>query len=131
MASRYAGTVPLRCPEDGCTESAFRTVSTLADRREVAADQKRRPWKCSRHRNPEQLLTPTNLERTHVLIADRSKRFPTLTDNLFWREESADDVGSGYMFGPGFSAHADDFPKGARIVITARVELPEVGESDA
>lgn len=125
MANRYAGIVTLRCPAEGCIETAFRTVSTLADRQQVTADQKRRPWKCSRHRNPEQLLTPTNLERTHVLIADRSKRFPNLKDNLFWREGSADDVGSGYVFGPGFSAHADDFPEGARIVITARVELPE------
>jgi len=124
MASRYAGTVTFRCPGDGCTETAFRTVSTLADRRRAAEDQQRRPWKCSRHRNPEELLTPTNTERTHVLIADRSKRFD-LPNSLFWRPEGADDVGSGYMFGPGFSAHADDFPEGARIVITARVELPE------
>ena len=125
MASRYAGTYPVHCPADGCTESSFYSVSTLADRKRIAADQKRSPWKCSRHRNPEELLTPTNRERTRVLIADRSKRFD-LPNSLFWREESADDAGSGYTFGPGFSAHADDFPKGARIVITARVELPEV-----
>lgn len=130
MASRYAGTVTLRCPAEGCIETAFRTVSTLADRRQVAADQKRSPWKCSRHRNPEQLLTPANPERTHILIADRSKRF-NLPNSLFWREESANDVGSGYMFGPGFSAHADDFPEGARIVITARVEMPDGGVDDA
>jgi hypothetical protein len=122
MGSRYAGTMRVVCPD--CNESTFYSVSTLADRKRIHANQKRSPWKCSRHRNPEQLLTPTNTKRTHVLIADRSKRFPDLTDSLFWREESADDVGSGYMFGPGFSAVADDFPEGARIVITARVELP-------
>jgi hypothetical protein len=131
MASRYAGTMRVVCPGEGCPESTFYNVSTLEDRRRVAANQKRSPWKCKRHRNPEQLLTPTNTERTHVLIADRSKRFPDLTDSLFWREESADDVGSSYMFGPGFSAVADDFPKGARIVITARVELPDGTAADA
>lgn len=126
MSGRYAGNVRVICPgDDGrCTEVAFYGVSTLADRKQLATDQKRRPWKCSRHRNPEQLLTPANTEVSHVLIADRSKRFPDLTDKLFWREESADDVGSGYTFGPGFSAHADDFPEGTRIVITVRAEMP-------
>lgn len=126
MSGRYAGTKVVRCPgvnDEGCTETTFYKVSTLTDRKRIAAKQERDPWKCSRHRNPEQLLTPANTERTHVLIADRSKRFD-LPDSLFWREESADDVGSGYTFGPGFSAHADDFPEGARIVITVRVELP-------
>jgi hypothetical protein len=123
MSGRYAGNMRVICPAEGCTEITFYAVSTLADRRRIAADQKRRPWKCSRHRNPEQLLTPTNTELTHVLIADRSKKF-NLPDSLFWREWGADDVGSGYMFGPGFSAHADDFPEGARIVITVSVELP-------
>lgn len=125
MSGRYAGNVRVVCPgDDGrCTEVTFYAVSTLADRKRIHAGQRERPWKCSRHRNPEQLLTPTNTEVSHVLIADRSKRFD-LPDKLFWREESADDVGSGYMFGPGFSSHADDFPEGARIVITVRVELP-------
>ena len=127
MTSRYAGTVRVICPADDCTESTFYNVSTLADRKRIAANQKRSPWKCKRHRNPDELLTPTNTERTHILYAARSKRFPDLT-GLFWREESADDAGSGYMFGPGFSAIADDFPEGARIVITARVEMPDTNE---
>lgn len=125
MSGRYAGNVRVICPgDDGrCTESTFYAVSTLADRKRIAADQRERPWKCKRHHNPEQLLTPTNTERTHILYAEKSKRFPDLT-GLFWREESADDVGSGYMFGPGFSAVADDFPEGTRIVITVRAEIP-------
>lgn len=41
MASRYAGTYPVHCPADGCTESSFYSVSTLADRKRIAADQKR------------------------------------------------------------------------------------------
>jgi hypothetical protein len=126
MSGRYAGTKVVRCPgvnDQGCTETTFYNVSTLADRKRIAADQRERPWKCSRHRNPDELLTPSNTEVSHILIADRSKRFD-LPDHLFWRKEGADDVGSGYMFGPGFSAHADDFPEGTRIVITVRAEIP-------
>lgn len=122
MASRYAGTMRITCTD--CTESTFYQVSTLADRQRIAANQKRNPWRCKRHRNPEQLLSPTNTDRTHVLTAERSKKFPDLT-GLFWRDQNAADAFSGYTYGPGFSAIADDFPEGARIVITYHVELPE------
>ncbi|HET7406246.1 MAG TPA: hypothetical protein VFJ21_03805 [Mycobacteriales bacterium] len=100
----------------------FYDYNSRADYARLHREQAERPWKCSRHRNPEQVLTPTNTTRTVVLTAEKSKRFPDLT-RLFWREDDAADVGSGYTFGPGFKAHADDFPEGSRLVITVTAEV--------
>jgi len=36
----------------------------------------------------------------------------------------------GFVSGPGFKAYAKDFPPGARLIITARIELPS-GDPDA
>lgn len=113
--ARRGGTARFRCPTDDCTEAAFYEYSSNADYARLYR---------GRHRNPEQLLTPSNPTRTVVLTADSSKRFPEL-DKLFWREDDAADVGSGYTFGPGFSAHADDFPKGSRLVITITADVAE------
>lgn len=120
--ARRGGTARFRCATEGCTEAAFYDYSSNADHARLHREQKARPWLCSRHRNPEQLLTPTNTSRTVVLTAERSKRFPDLT-KLFWREQGDPDVGSGYTFGPGFKAHADDFPEGSRLVITITADL--------
>jgi hypothetical protein len=122
--ARRGGTARFLCPEEGCTEAAFYNYSSNAAYARLCREQRQRPWKCSRHRNPEQVLTPANTTRTVVLIADRSKRFPDLTQ-LFWRVDGDADVGSGYLFGPGFSAHADDFPKGSRLVITVTADLAQ------
>lgn len=123
--ARRGGTRTIQCAEDGCSEWAHYSYSSNADYARLMQEQKRQPFKCSRHRNPEQLMTPTNTERTVVVSAQRSKRFPNLGDKLFWLEPGHDDVGSGYIFGPGFSSHADDFPEGTRLVINIRVEMPE------
>lgn len=121
--ARRGGTARFRCAEDGCTEAAFYTYTSNADYARLHREQRDRPWQCSRHRNPEQLLTPANTTRSVVLTAEKSKRFPDLT-TLFWRVGDAADVGSGYTFGPGFKAHADDFPEGTRLVITVTAEVP-------
>lgn len=123
--AKYGGNKSFQCGEEGCNEWALYSYSSRADYARLVQEQKRRPFMCSRHRNPEQLMTPTNSHRTVVLSAERSKRFPNLGDKLFWLEPGHEDVGSGYMFGPGFSAHADDFPEGSKIVIDIRVETPE------
>jgi hypothetical protein len=120
--ARRGGTRSIQCAEDGCTEYAHYSYTSNADYGRLMQEQRRRPFMCSRHRNPEQVLTPTNRERTVTLTAARSKRYPNLGDQLFWLEPGHDDVGSGYMFGPGFSAHANDFPEGTRIVIRVTVE---------
>lgn len=124
--ARRGGTARFRCTEPDCTEVAFYEYTSNADYGRLSREQKARPWQCSRHRNPEQLITPDQRVRTVVLIADKSKRFPDPT-TLFWRRDGDADVGSGFLFGPGFKAHADDFPEGSRITITITADVASEG----
>ena len=56
---------------------------------------------------------------------------PRWLPGLFWRAEGAG-AGSGFTFGPGFNAHATDFPEGTRLVVTAQIEPVEAeGGADA
>jgi len=85
----------------------------------------------TRHTNPkEQHHGPANLERTGVLIATtlhtKPDRWTGKTEPLgrYWIPEGAT-TGSNLATGPGYRAHANDVPEGTRLVITARIELPE------
>lgn len=111
------------CADDGCQESAFWDFSSQRERREHCQREQGRPWRCTRHSKPNEVLTPSNPTRQVVLTAEKSRRFPNLT-KLFWREAGAADVGSGFTFGPGFKAFADDFPEGTRLVITLTIAAP-------
>lgn len=131
----------LVCAErpNGCTETSFFESSTQRERRESEAYYAKRPWRCTRHVKPDELLTPTNVaERTTVLTASKVETTirsiydtapgPRYLDGLFWREEGQEGASSGFVYGPGFKAYAKDFPEGTRLVVTARIELPEAGE---
>ncbi|MEV4672813.1 hypothetical protein AB0K34_14245 [Actinomadura sp. NPDC049382] len=122
----------MRCAEIGCHETTFYTYTSQREYAEIMQEQQRRPFKCTRHRDPGQVLRPDNRERTHVLVA---RRLPSRSSHaraggaewlpgLFWVEEGKES-GSGFAFGPGFKTHASDFPEGTRLVVTAHVELPD------
>lgn len=113
-----------QCKHQGCSETAFYADLAVADRSRLARQFAETPWRCLRHSQPNSVLARDNLSVTTVITAEESRRFPNLAGKLFWREEGAADVGSGFTSGPGFRAWADDFPKGSRVVITATVELP-------
>lgn len=125
-----------KCAEPGCRDTQFFAVSTRADEKELYASQNRNPYRCSRHRHPEQNLKPGNERTSHVLIASkiRAGRIrsdgdgePPYLSGLFWLEEGKERGGSGFSFGPGFTAHASDFPEGTRLVVTTQIEMPEPG----
>jgi hypothetical protein len=40
----------------------------------------------------------------------------------FWNHQ-------GFLSGPGFKVWAKDFPAGSRLIVTARVELPDISSS--
>jgi hypothetical protein len=125
------------CAEPGCKEMQYYTHSTRADEKETYAYQQRSPFRCTRHAHPEQNLKPGNEQTRRVLVASRVKSdFPDIplynTDpdwpylkGLFWLEEGKERGGNGFSFGPGFTAHASDFPEGSRLVVTAQIEMPE------
>lgn len=116
--SRREYTIRFKCAEDGCGEWYHSVATTRRDEAETRALYAKRPWRCTRHRKPEEVLSLDNQERVAVLTAQRSKRYPDLPD-LFWND------GSGFEYGPGFKAYAKDFPPGTRLIVTARIELPE------
>ena len=119
MAKReYRST--FRCAEPGCREVQFNVHSTREDEKAAWHRQGEHPFKCSRHADPDRNLRPGNEKTTHVLVAARLRDLP----KLFWIPEGGT-TGSGFTFGPGFNAHADDFPEGTRLVVTAQIDLPD------
>lgn len=117
----------LPCAEDGCPKSAGYTYTSQREYHQIWARQKTHPWKCTRHNRPEQVLRPDNPTTETVLVASRVRsggRDPDLLPGLFWLPEGAERGGSGLQRGPGFTAHADDFPEGTRLVVSTRIEMP-------
>jgi len=119
MARREYRTT-FRCAEPGCSEVQFYVHSTRADESAAYRRQRERPFKCSRHRDPDKNLRPGNERTVSVLVATRLHDLP----KLFWVPAGAA-TGSGIVFGAGcFNAHADDFPEGTRLVVTAEIQPP-------
>ena len=130
--------VRVRCAhEAGCTKTTTYYTATRADEADTRQWQQKHPWKCTRHARPDQNLRPGNTTTRQVLVATRlpssfPDRFPynrqppeerMWLKGLFWVPEGAA-TGSGFTCGPGFTAHADDFPEGTRLVVEARIEEP-------
>lgn len=110
------GTVRFKCGHEGCNEFA---IYDTYDRKHSIELQKRYgngKWRCSRHSHPEEVLSLTNLSRTKVLTAFKEP------SGLYWGQEKGS---SGFTFGPGFKAYADDFPEGTIIEIIATIRLPK------
>jgi hypothetical protein len=129
-----------KCAEPGCREVTNYYFSTKSEYDKAWADQKRRPFRCTRHADPGRNLRPGNESVTGVLVATRLRCLtrrrpgdppPDWLPGLYWVPEGGYPTGSGFTSGPGFNAHAEDFPEGARLVVTARIELPEQQEGVA
>lgn len=120
----YVATWP--CAEGGgCRETISLQYDTRAAEAEGRKFKRDHPWKCSRHDKPAEYLQPGNEATERVLVATR---LPSgegeWLPGLYWIPEGGT-TGSGYAFGPGFSAKAKEFPEGTRLVISARVEIPD------
>ena len=115
--ARRKQTVPVHCHEPGCKEHSFYEADSNTDafriRREYGDN-----WMCTRHSQPGALLTPANLVRTTRKVAREIPDRPLLKGKLFW------DGDSGFTFGDGYKAFAQDFPPGTVIEVTARIILP-------
>lgn len=105
----------------GCPKTGFFEYAT---QREYAAHQtslSTRPWRCTRHTAPDEVLSAENPSRTVTLVATPGERSP---DDLFWKVEGANRLDSGFVHGPGFKAYASDFPVGTRLSVTVHIEPP-------
>lgn len=121
-----------KCAEGGCKEMQWLVHDTRREQADAYRRQAEHPFRCTRHADPGKNLRPGNESRTVTLTAVRVlHRFRgedvpgDYLDGLFWLAEGAERAGSGYTFGPGFNAHASDFPEGTRLVITAQILPPE------
>lgn len=118
---------PLRAPcrHPGCGE---RSNFEFDSKRDLDGYIKHHPqWACVRHTDAEEVLSAGNRQRTAVLVATDVG----IQGWLFWVPEGQTRGGSGFSFGPGYKAFAQDFPAGTRLIITARVELPETAGGEA
>lgn len=125
MAGRER-TTTIGCAEKGCRETKFHLYTSQRQYKEIWDWQNEHPWKCTRHADPDKVLRPDNLTTTHVLVASKVRYSgDRYLDGLFWLPEGAERGGSGFTHGPGFNAHASDFPEGTRLIVTTRIEMPE------
>lgn len=110
----------VRCAEDGCCDSAYYEHANQREAQEARQRRASHPYRCLRHTKPDQVLAESNPLRVGVLTVHEESY------GRFWHAEG-EQMGSGSASGPGFRAFAKDFPPGTRLVVTARVELPEAG----
>lgn len=120
-------TTTIRCAETGCTETSTYAYTSQREYDEIYTRQREHPWKCTRHNRPDEVLRPDNPETTAVLVASQILHGnpPRALRGLYWLSGDPRSSGSGLSAGPGFKAHASDFPEGTRLVITARIEIPD------
>lgn len=106
---------PLRfqCSHLGCHET---TTFRYDTRRDMISSFEAKHyssgrWKCLRHREPDRVLSAGNLETRFEVVSEQ--------------KEHGRFFGSfGIVTGPGFLAYAEDLPAGAKLIVTARIELP-------
>lgn len=126
--SRY--TARFQCAEPGCREMSYREYDRSADRNADYARERKHPFKCIRHKRPDEHLNPDNLTTTSTLTAQKvpsRSREGEYLSGLFWKE--GDRSGSGFVYGPGFNAYASDFPEGTQLIVTTRIVLPAPTET--
>lgn len=110
--SRRQLTYRAKCGHEGCTEHATFDASSRAELMRLDRDVGYGRWRCVRHSQPNEVLSPTNLVR---VWEDTSQQLP---HGVFF-------TNAGFLFGPGFKVFAADFPPGTRLRVTAEIILPE------
>jgi len=111
-------TVTVHCGHEGCREVARYEVYDRKEAKEIRECKGNGKWRCTRHSNPDSVLSPQKKKTISIQIAGKSKTYPDLTD-LYWNDES------GFVYGPGFKAFANDFPEGTKLIVTAEIVLPK------
>lgn len=109
---RRAWPLVVTCTYQGCTASARYEFATLRELDRSHEMKNRASYRCSRHSDPESVLSADNLHRS-ITLTNEQRPY-----GRFFGP-------SGFVHGPGFKAYAEDFPIGTEITITATVKLPK------
>lgn len=110
-------TLNVKCNHEGCNEWGHYSYDTRKEYNE-GYQRNHKKYKCIRHIAPNEVLNKTdNTKIETILTASKSKKYPDL-NGLFWND------GSGFNYGSGYQAHANDFPEGTILKITAEIILP-------
>lgn len=100
-----------QCSHEGCAEFAHWRSDTRADQERIHADYGNGKYKCTRHSQPDMVLSPQNTRREYEVT---SRQEPHGRYFGMW----------GFMSGPGFKVFANDFPTGTILRVTAEVVVP-------
>lgn len=120
MSTRRGYTVRCVCSFPGCKETSFYHYDTQRDMREGTAARQQRAgtWLCVRHTSPDEVLSESNSITSQTLLSVE------LDCGKFWSKQGDGSLRSGFVFGNGYKAYAQDFPPGTRLTVTAQIELP-------
>lgn len=104
-----------KCHFVGCAERARWSFDT--QREAVEHYPERQRWLCTRHANPERVLSESNPTRITVkTVIEKSY-------GKFWQRDDGH-LDSGFSYGDGYMAYAEDFPSGTTITVTAQLQCP-------
>lgn len=105
------------CSHKGCKERSYRQYS---NRRDYNASIKRNEkYTCIRHSSPEKILSFENDTTESILIVVKNQ------NGKFWKGKDKISLSSGFVYGDGYKAFAEDFPEGTELIITAQIKKPD------
>lgn len=121
MARReYA--VRFNCGHPGCGEFGHYSCNRRAEVVDLQKLYYPDKWRCVRHTQPGEVLSldiPALISELSIFVEPHGKYWGTVR------------ASSGFVYGPGFKAYANDFPEGTRLRITAEIVLPTPKQEDA
>jgi hypothetical protein len=103
-----------RCGHAGCTEFVLFSDDRRADQAKTQQRHGNGQWKCVRHSRPSEVVA---LDRPQLV---RDLEVVEVEHGKYWKWPVGT-LGSGFVSGPGFQAHASDFPPGTVLRITAEL----------
>lgn len=109
--------IRLNCHEKGCGESSFYSYDTKRDYNEAIKRRAGKDWMCVRH-SDDRLLTLNKLTSNTQITSVEGE-----AGKRYW------DSRSGFTYGHGWKAFAEDFPVGTIIVESVQIILPQQTEA--
>lgn len=108
--------VRVKCGHEGCSEYAHYEADNRADAIRIDNTYGNGRWRCVRHRQPNEVLSPESPETVFTMQVFEEPH------GKYWGVEKAS---NGFVHGPGFKGFAEDFPVGTTIEVTAKITLPK------